>query len=649
MRHIKYHLILLISFLFCAGNAKAYTSDEVLVISSYGTNYQWSNSIIDGINSELKESNSNITIYPEYLSSERLAEANLWVDKINTILDKYRQTPPLAIVLISDEAWMAYRDADIKAFKDTPLLLCAVKPHSISIDKYTKNYESLSLDDFSPTAELMKSYNAVGVLREMNINSYIDLMIKVIPNIDQFALITDNRFYGVYVKLLFTQEISEKHSEYETTFFDARFINTDSLLNNIHHITKNTGVLLTSWLTGEQGFTYSQNYVYNEMSEVLKTPIFLTNDIGLYKGWFIGGYFNRSEFWGNEIGIMLKEIISGKQSSELSIITHKDDQCIINWDILKKFKLSESKFPKDTIYINHPISIFNKYKVETTFAITIFVIIVLFSIYILDRNIRLKKAQKLIMKSVEEVDNINQQLYNAKENLLVALEKAKDADRLKSSFVANMGQQIRNPLNAIVGFSNLISIMEDPKDREETSILLKQNSDTLFHLITSILDISQLESKSVTFCHEKTVLRGLCEDLVNAHRSLLSPDVTISFNPSEEPIEIVTDPQRLAEVLSCILNNAIKFTPKGSIEAGYFVYMDQWVEFYVKDTGIGIPEDKLAIIFDSFVKANPYIAGAGLGLTIAKNIVEIFGGEIGVTSEVNVGSRFWFRIKKQGN
>ncbi|MEG2759364.1 MAG: hypothetical protein RR908_05770, partial [Rikenellaceae bacterium] len=207
------------------------------------------------------------------------------------------------------------------------------------------------------------------------------------------------------------------------------------------------------------------------MSEVLKTPIFLTNDIGLYKGWFIGGYFNRSEFWGNEIGIMLKEIISGKQSSELSIITHKDDQCIINWDILKKFKLSESKFPKDTIYINHPISIFNKYKVETTFAITIFVIIVLFSIYILDRNIRLKKAQKLIMKSVEEVDNINQQLYNAKENLLIALEKAKDADRLKSSFVANMGQQIRNPLNAIVGFSNLISIMEDPKDREETSIL----------------------------------------------------------------------------------------------------------------------------------------------------------------------------------
>ncbi|MEG2759363.1 MAG: HAMP domain-containing sensor histidine kinase, partial [Rikenellaceae bacterium] len=140
-------------------------------------------------------------------------------------------------------------------------------------------------------------------------------------------------------------------------------------------------------------------------------------------------------------------------------------------------------------------------------------------------------------------------------------------------------------------------------------------------MITSILDISQLESKSVTFCHEKTVLRGLCEDLVNAHKLLLSPDVTIFFNPSEEPIEIVTDPQRLAEVLSCILNNAIKFTPKGSIEAGYFVYMDQWVEFYVKDTGIGIPEDKLAIIFDSFVKANPYIAGAGLGLTIAKNIV----------------------------
>lgn len=647
MGQIKKYCILLIVLLFHIGGAYAYAnSNKILIISSYGTDYQWSNSIIDGINIQMKASHPGVELNVEYLTSERFTSTEQWISKMDTLLCKYKNNIPKAIILISDEAWMAYRETNHCTFKDIPLLLCAVKPHSISIEEYNKNYSSLRLDNFRKTLDVMKEHNATGVLREMNTSGYIELMKETILNLDRFTLITDNRFYGIYTRLLFEKEVHSNYPEYSTTFIDARFANTDTLLEELPHITPNTGVLLTSWLTGEHGFTYSKNYVYKEMTAKTHAPIFITTDIGLDKGWFIGGYFNEAIFWGEAIGSMLTDLSKGISPTDIAPQIYRDEQCNINHEVLSKFKLSKKNLPEDTHYINVPLSMFERYRVETILVITLFILIIVSAIYILNSNIKLKRAQRQILKSVEEADTANQELVKTKENLILALEKAKTADVLKSSFVANMGNQIRNPLNAIVGFSNLISTMENTAEREEMAMLIKQNSDALFHLITSILDISQLESKSVTFCKESIYLNAFCEDMINAHKSMCTEGLTLVFTPPQEVLSIQSDPQRLAQALSSLLSNAIRFTPQGTIEVGYFLYNDTQIEFYVKDTGIGIAPYNLDVIFDSFVKINPYTAGAGLGLTIAKNILEIFGGEIGVTSTLNEGSRFWFRINK---
>lgn len=649
MQHIKRYSILFILLIFQIGGVYASADNNVLIISSYGTDYQWANSIIDGINLSVKKSYPNVELNVAYLSSERFTNTKQWVTKMDTILGRHKNDIPKAIVLISDEAWMAYRAADNTVFKDIPLLLCAVKPHSISIEEYNENYLSLSLDNFNETEGIMKEYNATGVLREMNIPGYIDLMKKTIPNLNRFTLITDNRFYGVYTRLLFEKEVRSNYPDYPVSFIDARFANTDTLLEKLPLTTPNTGVLLTSWLTGERGFTYSKNYVYKEMTSRTQAPIFITNNIGLDRGWFIGGYFNDAAFWGEMIGSMLTDIFKGVSPTEILPQLYRDEQCNINYEVLSKFKLSKKNLPKETIYSNVPLSLFERYKVEVTLAVVLFLIIVIASLYILKSNIKLKRAQRQILISIAETDAANHELLKTKESLTSALEKAKAADMLKSSFVANMGNQIRNPLNAIVGFSNLISVIDNPKEREETSILIKQNSDTLFHLITSILDISQLESKSVTFCKENIDLDALCEDMINAQRSNCSPETVIQFNPPKESLVLLSDSLRLTQVLSNLFSNAIRFTTKGTIEVGYFPCGDEQIEFYVKDTGIGIASYNLEIIFDSFVKINPYTEGAGLGLTIAKNIVEIFGGEIGATSNPGEGSRFWFRIKNNIN
>lgn len=646
MQHLKQYIVLLITVIVQIGGVYAAANNNVLIISSYGTDYQWANSIIDGINLKLKKSDTGVEIEVEYLSSERFTSTKRWVNKMDTLLGKYKNDIPKAIVLISDEAWMAYRAADNVPFKDVPLLLCAVKPHSISIEAYSDDYLSLSLNDFSETLDLMKGYNSTGILREMNISGYADLMVSTVPELNKFTLITDNRFYGVYTRLLFEKEMRTKYPDYQVDYIDARFANTDTLLQKLPKITKNTGVLLTSWLTGEHGYTYSKNYVYKEMTAKIQTPVFITNDIGMDRGWFIGGYFNDAGFWGENIGSMLIEILKGSSPADILPQIYRDEQCNINYGVLSKFKLSKKNLPKETIYTNVPLSIFERYRVEVIFVFALIIIVVVSSIYILNSNIKLKRAQRQILKSIEETDAANLELLKTEKSLIAALEKAKAADALKSSFVANMGNQIRNPLNAIVGFSNLISVMDDTKDKEETAMLIKQNSDTLFNLITSILDISQLESKNVIFVKESIYLNALCEDMINAQRSTCSPETTIIFNPPTDSLSINSDPQRLVQVLSNLLSNAIRFTTKGTIEVGYFACGEQQIEFYVKDTGIGIAPYNLGIIFDSFVKIDSYTAGAGLGLAIAKNIVEIFGGEIGVTSTLDEGSRFWFRINK---
>ncbi|MEF9987246.1 MAG: ATP-binding protein [Bacteroidales bacterium] len=644
----NYKLIILSLFICLFGfNSFAINSNKVLIISSYGPDYQWSNSIIDGINFKLKETAPGIELNVEYLSSEIFSNPKNWKLKISTLLNIYGPNPPLAVILISDEAWLAYNSVNTQEFKDVPIVLSAVKPHTINLDYYCENINTLQLSNFAKTEDVIKNYNATGVLREMNISGYISLVKNALPNMDKLALITDNRFYGIYTKLIFEEEIKNNYANFPIEYYDARFITTDSLLTQLPNITPNTGLLLTSWLTGKHGFEYSKDYIYKEMSERLKTPIFITNNIGLEKDYFLGGYFNNAEFWGEETGLMLLAIINGKSPREIPPIIKKDEQCYINWHTLRKFDLSPDNFPDNTIYKNRPESLFEKYRIQISFIILIFIILVIAYILTLQSHLRLRKAQKRALQAIAETNAVNEQLMEARKNLIIALNKAEESDRLKSAFLANMSHEIRTPLNSIVGFSGLIATATTDEERIESAAIIKRNSDMLLQLISDILDISKIEAGTLNFFYEETGLNAICNDTVTSLRTKCAEGVTLSFIAPDKDIIIYTDQNRLMQVLVNLINNAIKFTKHGSIEVGYFPCDNQLIEFYVKDTGIGIPEDQADKIFGRFFKLNTYVEGTGLGLPICKTIVGILGGDIGVESELNKGSRFWFRINRK--
>ena len=245
-----------------------------------------------------------------------------------------------------------------------------------------------------------------------------------------------------------------------------------------------------------------------------------------------------------------------------------------------------------------------------------------------------------------EIIGINYDITELKETeaeLIQARDKAEMMDRLKSAFLANMSHEIRTPLNAIVGFSDLLVETEELAERQEYIKIVRENNELLLQLISDILDLSKIEAGTFEFTNGDVDVNLLCEDIVRSMGMKAKEEVELVFDDHLPVCHVISDRNRIHQVISNFVNNAMKFTSEGSIHVGYKL-KDGELEFYVEDTGIGIEKEQLPHIFERFVKLNSFVHGTGLGLSICQNIVEQLGGRIGVDSEKGKGSRFWFTI-----
>ena len=233
-------------------------------------------------------------------------------------------------------------------------------------------------------------------------------------------------------------------------------------------------------------------------------------------------------------------------------------------------------------------------------------------------------------------------LKETEQKLIIARDKAEELDRLKSAFLANMSHEIRTPLNAIVGFSSLLAETDSRNERQEYIKIVQENNELLLQLISDILDLSKIEAGTFNFVYTNVDVNETCAEIIKSMSMKVSKGVELIFEEPFPECYIYTDKNRFTQVISNFINNALKFTQQGCITLGYEQVSHQKIKFYVRDTGMGIPEEKQKSVFERFVKLNTFVQGTGLGLSICKSIVSQMGGEIGVDSTEGVGSCFWF-------
>lgn len=246
-------------------------------------------------------------------------------------------------------------------------------------------------------------------------------------------------------------------------------------------------------------------------------------------------------------------------------------------------------------------------------------------------------------RDISEQWNAEQTNKKQQKELEAARIKAEESDRLKSAFLANMSHEIRTPLNAIVGFSKLVIDAECTNEKEQYAEIIERNSEILLNLFNDILDLSSLEADSLSFNIRPIKLIDICLQLEQQFCYKVKNGTKLILDDVDTELYVSGDWNRIILIISNLLSNAAKFTPKGEIHFGYREKED-FVEFYVKDSGIGIPAERVATIFQRFGKINDFVQGTGLGLTLCRMLVEKMGGRIWLRSQEGKGSRFYFTL-----
>lgn len=266
-----------------------------------------------------------------------------------------------------------------------------------------------------------------------------------------------------------------------------------------------------------------------------------------------------------------------------------------------------------------------------------------------EREILLNKfadANRQLMAAKEQLEQANARLKEYEEKAT----KAENASRMKSLFLANMSHEIRTPLNAIEGFSRIMAETDSPEERMNYLEIIESNNGRLLSLINEILDLSRVEAGEISIKKAPIDLKKLCSDIKQIFKFRCPSTVELTWTEPDMPITMNTDENRLTQIFSNLISNALKHTTRGSIRYGYRIIDEGLnIEFYVSDTGSGIAPEFIDHIFETYTSQDAeQQKGFGLGLALCRIIVEKMGGSIRVESELGKGSTFTFSMPFHG-
>ena len=601
-----------------ADNGKS--DKEILVLNSINFNLPWARNFYWYVHDVLQE--QGITARAESLSVPALQDTM----EVNAVIEHLRQKyplPPAAIVIIGDPGWIVCRPLFDDLWKDVPVIITNSRDRLPATLEVLLSHAPLNETNSVPAQEWRKGYNLTTLKQHYYVKETVELIYSLIPDMDRLAFISDDRYISEETRGDVKEAVEKHFPNLPLELLSTTHLSTEMLLDTLRSYKANTGIIYYSWF--ESHNKDDNNYLFDHIQDVISnftpSPLFLLSSEDLSNNTFAGGYYVSAESFGQSLLEILYRILDGEQARNIPETTGGKENAYLCYPVLEEHNIPSYRYPKAAVYINQPQSFFQQHKVEILVCIAILVILVTAITYYI------RILRKAYSRSSE------------------AMEKAEQANQLKSAFLANMSHEIRTPLNAIVGFSNMLPEVDDREEMREYTDIIETNTNLLLQLINDILDMSKIEAGTFDFCPALIDVNQTMEEIEQSMQLRLKNDaVTFTFCERLPECMLYIDKNRLMQLLSNFIVNAIKFTKSGSIRMGYRMKDINTIYFYVSDTGCGMSPEQCRHVFERFVKYNPFIQGTGLGLSICHMIVEHLKGEIGVNSEEGKGSTFWFTL-----
>ena len=603
----------------------------ILIICSYNPAAHQTSVTISDYMDEYSKLGGQRDIVIENMNCKSCSEAPLWSAMMAQILAKYQgEKHPAQIILLGQEAWAAYLSQRDEMQVKVPVMCSLASSNVVILPKDTvENLDCWmpeSVDIFEDHLDIPELES--GFINQYNIEGNISMIQAFYPKTKHIAFISDNTYGGVTMQALVRKEM-KKFPDLDLILMDGRRHSIYTIVEELRQLPENTVILVGTWRVDMNEGYFMRNATYAMMEATPTIPAFTPSSVSLGY-WAIGGVLPDYRKVGGE---MAMESIRMDQHPEdtgkhLSIIGSK---AVLDSRKVKEWGLHPSVLPFKVQLVNQPVSFYQQYTYQIWSACALFVILVLGLCISLFYYFRTKRLKDELLKSEKD--------------LRVAKDRAEESNRLKSAFLANMSHEIRTPLNSIVGFSDVLAMGDSTEDEQQSYYqIIKTNSDLLLRLINDILDLSRLEANRVTLTWEECDVVQLCSQVVaSVSFSRQSSDNQFLFSTSFETFRMVTDVQRMQQVIINLLSNADKFTKGGKITLDFSVNEEkQMAIFSVTDTGCGIPKEKQGLVFERFEKLNEYAQGTGLGLSICKLIVHKWRGSIWIDPDYTGGARFVF-------
>ncbi len=592
---------------------------SILVLNSYHRGLSWTDSLNTGIRNSLNNTHISVEIYIEDIDYKRFSKPKVLDQMYGLLKMKYQGTGIDLVFVTDNDALIFMEQHGDSLFPGTPVVFCGIN------NRYS----------------FKKGFT--GVLEEVDIKSNIELIQYFHPNLSNLYVIIDRTTTGEELRK--RVEFIVDSANYSLNIKILSDFTIDELQEKAKGFGDGDAILFLLFNVDRllQYLSYEEALI--SIAQATKVPIYGTWDFYLNHG-IIGGKIIMGREHGEHAGQIGARILSGENIDEINPY-NGPTRFAFNHVYTKKHNISRRMLPRGRFSINTPYQFVRKnIKLFLVFAYVTAFLLALITLLIHINRLR----RKQLVSEREHSQKLNEQNTLLEE----AKERAEESNRLKSTFLANMSHEIRTPMNGILGFANLLKIkpnLDDKKINQYVDII-NENSNTLLNLINDIIDVSKIEANQLEVRKAPCDIEKLIKDLhilyVSEQHRLKKNQIELQYIiPHNSPKKIISDSERLRQVLSNFLNNALKFTNQGRIEYGFRIVSNS-LYFYVKDTGIGVSREQQELIFERFRQADESSArtygGSGLGLAICKGIVTKMGGKIGVESEKGVGSLFWFTI-----